>query len=202
MNITTLTTAAARLLLVFLILVVTQDRLAGQAQVGDLVYLKNGSIIRGTVLEAIPAGTVRIRASDGSVVVYRFDEVDRIEKESAPRLVAPSRSNGFMSHRRLAVSGLVVSYLVTVVGAAMHDDYLSTTAIPVVGPFATVGRVDRDPLGFFEGHNRGLLITSGVIQTGFLTYLTAGLVVDALPNKKFAVQPAKNARGLALRYRF
>lgn len=46
----------------------------------DVVYLKNGSIIRGMVVETIPNETVKIRTSDGSIFVYSLDEVEKITK--------------------------------------------------------------------------------------------------------------------------
>ena len=46
----------------------------------DVVYLKNGSVIRGTLLEAAPEGNIRIETADGSLFVYRTDEVAYIAK--------------------------------------------------------------------------------------------------------------------------
>lgn len=47
----------------------------------DVVYLKNGSIIKGVILEMIPGGTIKIETLDGSVFIYRMDEVERTGKE-------------------------------------------------------------------------------------------------------------------------
>ena len=44
----------------------------------DVVYLKNGSIIRGMVVETIPNETIKIRTADGSIFVYSLDEVEKI----------------------------------------------------------------------------------------------------------------------------
>ena len=46
----------------------------------DVVYLKNGSIIKGIVIEIIPNETIKIEIADGSIFVYPIDEVERIEK--------------------------------------------------------------------------------------------------------------------------
>ena len=48
----------------------------------DVVHLKNGSIIRGMVIETIPNETIKIRTSDGSIFVYSFDDVEKITKET------------------------------------------------------------------------------------------------------------------------
>ena len=47
----------------------------------DVVYLKNGSIIKGSVIEVIPNGSVKIQTQDGSLFVYDMKEVDRIVNE-------------------------------------------------------------------------------------------------------------------------
>ena len=53
------------------------------AALQDVVYLKNGSIIRGTLLELTPGQMLRIQTADGSLFVYRLDEVERMTKEPA-----------------------------------------------------------------------------------------------------------------------
>lgn len=47
----------------------------------DVVYLKNGSIIRGIVIEQIPLQSLKIEAVGGSVFVFSFDEIEKITKE-------------------------------------------------------------------------------------------------------------------------
>ncbi len=49
----------------------------------DVVYLKNGSIIRGMILEQIPGESLKIETRDGSVFVFPMDEISRIVKEKA-----------------------------------------------------------------------------------------------------------------------
>lgn len=53
----------------------------------DVVYLKNGSIIKGFVTEKHPRKTIKIETRDGSLLVFKMAEVEKIEKEepaSAP----------------------------------------------------------------------------------------------------------------------
>lgn len=49
----------------------------------ESVYLKNGSIIKGTVIEQVPNGNIKIQRKDGSVYVYPMSEVVKITKEQA-----------------------------------------------------------------------------------------------------------------------
>ena len=48
----------------------------------DVLYLKNGSVIKGEILEFNMGGNVKIQTSDGSLLVYETDQVDKLEKES------------------------------------------------------------------------------------------------------------------------
>jgi|GEM_PF-1883804 hypothetical protein len=47
----------------------------------DVIYLLNGSIIRGIVIEQVFNSHVKIQTKDGSVFVYKNDEIDKILKE-------------------------------------------------------------------------------------------------------------------------
>jgi hypothetical protein len=52
----------------------------GQSTV-DVVYLKNGSIIRGVIIEVVPNESLKIQTKDGSVFVYQMSEVAKMTKE-------------------------------------------------------------------------------------------------------------------------
>lgn len=62
---------------------------SGQGSMQDVVYLEDGSVIRGTIIEQIPGESLRIRTRDGSVFVYRMEQVERIARE--PAIEAPGR---------------------------------------------------------------------------------------------------------------
>jgi hypothetical protein len=47
----------------------------------DVLYLKNGSVIKGVIVELIPEKTVKIETADGSVLVFNMSEVLKIAKE-------------------------------------------------------------------------------------------------------------------------
>lgn len=52
------------------------------AQKQDVVYLKNGSVIRGEITEQIPNVSVKIETKDGSIFVYKMGEVEKITRET------------------------------------------------------------------------------------------------------------------------
>ncbi len=47
----------------------------------DVVHLKNGGIIKGTIIEQIPNQSIKIETKDGNVFVFTYDEVNKITKE-------------------------------------------------------------------------------------------------------------------------
>lgn len=54
-----------------------------QSDYQDVVYLKNGSIIRGVVIEQVPNKSLKIETYDKSVFVYEVDEIEKLTKEKA-----------------------------------------------------------------------------------------------------------------------
>lgn len=52
-----------------------------QTTLEDVVYLKNGSILRGQVLEYTPSTNIEIKIKGGSILIYPSSEVLKIEKE-------------------------------------------------------------------------------------------------------------------------
>ena len=54
--------------------------MAAFAQQPEVIYLKNGSVIKCTVLEQVFGESVKIKTSDGSIFVFKADEVLKIEK--------------------------------------------------------------------------------------------------------------------------
>ena len=66
--------------ILFLVLACT---LAGQAHAQDVVYLKDGSIVRGKIIEQIPAKSLKIQTQDGNIFAYQMDEIEKITTAEA-----------------------------------------------------------------------------------------------------------------------
>ncbi len=47
----------------------------------DVVHLKNGSIIKGVIIEQIPGESIKIETKGGSIFVYKFTEIQKLSKE-------------------------------------------------------------------------------------------------------------------------
>ena len=47
----------------------------------DVVYLKNGSVIKGTITEQIINVSIKIETGDGSIFFYKMEEIEKVAKE-------------------------------------------------------------------------------------------------------------------------
>jgi hypothetical protein len=67
-------------LIAFLISVVSISN-AQISSYTEVVYLKNGGIIKGVIIEQVPNEKLKIETKDGNVFVYTFSEIEKITKE-------------------------------------------------------------------------------------------------------------------------
>jgi len=61
-----------------------------QEHLQDVVYLKNGSIIRGMIIELIPNKSIKIKMVDNSLFVFQMDEIERLTKEPISNQTLPA----------------------------------------------------------------------------------------------------------------
>ena len=54
---------------------------SGQNNYEEVVYLKNGSVIHGVIIEQIPNTSIKIKTNDGNIFVFKMDEIEKITKE-------------------------------------------------------------------------------------------------------------------------
>jgi hypothetical protein len=116
-------------LLLVLILFTTASAQSQALQ--DAVYLKNGSIIRGLIMEQIPGNTLKILMADGSLFVYQQSEVEKIVKEvnpGQPGTTAPTTVNSMDKQGRIDASKYYRGYR----GAQLSTLFTALFA----GPFA------------------------------------------------------------------
>ncbi len=67
--------------LFFLMVVVPFVVLSQQHIYKDVVELKNGSVIKGIIIEQIPNQQIKIQTADGSLFVFQIDEIAKLRKE-------------------------------------------------------------------------------------------------------------------------
>ena len=61
----------------------------------DVIYLKDGSIYRGIIIETVPNVSYKIKSRDGNVFAVKIEEVEKITKEEPAR---KPRSYGHWGH--------------------------------------------------------------------------------------------------------
>ena len=80
-----------------------------QAQSTDVLYLKNGSVIRGQILEFVAGGTVRIETADGSVFVFEADQVEKMTKSTNGGTLRQSGGKSVNGFRVIAGTGIMAN---------------------------------------------------------------------------------------------
>ena len=153
------------------------------------VYLKNGSIIKGDILEYTPEQNISLRTADGSVWVFNASEITRIQNndsagntnntvQATSRFAAPTGYRGFVDVMLLNLSwqnGL--SFNITTSHGYQFNHYaylgggigidLSYTAgneciIPIFAEFR--GNVGQNQLQFTYGARLGAAFGNGYYQ--------------------------------------
>ncbi len=72
--------------------------LFAQSQLQDVVYLKNGSVIKGQIIELVPAKSVQLEIADGSIVSYEMEQVDRIVRDKSAVINQSKENESYKSN--------------------------------------------------------------------------------------------------------
>ena len=161
-------------------------------QVEDVVYLKNGEIVRGTIVEQILGESLEIQTQDGSVFVYSMDEITKIVKKPAT-VAKEARAN-------IEIGTLFgLSYLsfdgddeATVIGvpSAMRFAHFGNPSLYVswfptgklsIGPEFSFGRLStryNAKTSLYLGGRGAFFLQSNVVSSPYLLGHGAMLLVD------------------------
>ena len=122
-----------RLFLLFALLLVCAV-VRGQNAYSTEVHLKNGSIIKGFVVEHNPEGNIKIQTADGSLFVYASSEVERVVSGTAPKVQQSgynTERGGYMDRKKnyLRLDGKPLSEadVQQMFGFKEFDTYMSAT---------------------------------------------------------------------------
>ncbi len=140
------------LFVIFLTLVVYAVGFGQERQ--DVVYLKNGDIRKGTIIENAPNDYVKVETSDGSIFTIKYSEIEKITKEapkssSAPQQQAAKADDAqklmiFESGKKSPALGVLLSCILTSAGHAYADNWPR-------GLLFTLGRVGGAVLALTAG---------------------------------------------------
>mgnify|MGYP001024681200 FL=1 len=70
-----------RKLLLLLTLLLSISTYVAAQNYTEVVYLKNGSVIKGVIIEQVPNVSLKIKTNDGSLIICQMNEVEKITKE-------------------------------------------------------------------------------------------------------------------------
>lgn len=155
----------------FLVCVVSTMFASAQSDWKEVVYLKNGSIVRGVIIEQVPNVSLKIQTADGSLFVFDFADVEKITKELA---VSPNsyniESSKTVSEKSPGLAGFL-SFLVPGIGQFYNGEsgkgwshmgvYLGSWAVCCAGMgMMNVSDYDSDEALFNTGLT--LFIAGGV----------------------------------------
>ncbi len=137
---------------------------SAQNNMEDVVYLKNGNVLRGIIMEQIPNKSITLKINEKNTMVIKFDEIEKITKEAIaekPKEKAPPtdyKQKGFIDLTELTY-GYGVSTITTSNGSATVNDKTDPTfGLRTVNgyqfnPFVTLGL----GLGYEQYGNSGLI---------------------------------------------
>ncbi len=136
----------------------------------DVVYLKNGSIIRGTIVEKDPNANVKIETKDGSLFVYPYSEVERTAQEESrggqglANLTNPMDEESvekLLSERKDPLISFILSFFILGSGQIYNGDIGKGVSVILATGTST-------------------LIASGVIVFGSLNQQQPGIIPTSL----------------------
>ena len=129
-----------KILALFLSVMLFSITLAAFAQENyqDVVYLKNGSIIRGIIIEQVPNESLKIQTKDGSIFAYEMTEVEKITKEQNPEILVEGNDGFFV--------GVSYNALMT---TSPFDGVFNANYNPSVG--MKLGYIFKNNFGFMFG---------------------------------------------------
>ncbi len=78
-----------KLFQILVCLVVFSGIILSQVGYRDVVYLKNGGKVIGIIIEQVPNVSIKIETLNGSVMVFKMDEIERIVKEKNDTITEP-----------------------------------------------------------------------------------------------------------------
>jgi hypothetical protein len=164
-----------RLILLSALLILSVTMMVAQTVYRDVVYLKNGSIIKGTIVETVPEKSIKIETADGNLFVYNMSDIEKLTKEA---IVAPAKESKPVIERlgndNQRSNETQRSYESPRTYESQRSSEGSASIFSIYGALAL-------PLGEFgkkDGDNAGLAKTGWSAGAQFVTGGTIGWIID------------------------
>ena len=150
----------------------------GQFNFTDVVYLKNGSIIRGVIVEQVPNQSLKIRTFDKSVFVYKFDEIEKITKEEVEsnqkvaKVKSPKKENSDTSNQVNTTGNLFINFNLGFAGNAARQTIDNSYSYNVVNTIdGSFGK------GVLANLRVGYQISNAIAFDLGMSYLMGGKII-------------------------
>lgn len=100
----------------FLLLIYSFNSISQINNYEEVVYLKNGSIIHGVIIEQVPNVSLKIKTKDQNIFVFKMEEIEKITKEEteqkkvvkAAKTGIDLKQKGFMNINEIGASVLLL----------------------------------------------------------------------------------------------
>ncbi|TET46810.1 hypothetical protein E3J62_03150 [candidate division TA06 bacterium] len=130
----------------------------------DVIYVKDGSIIRGTIIEQIPNVSVKIQTEGCNVFVYRVEDIEKITREQ------PLKQHGIYERKSpWAALGwsLLGGFFLPIQGAGQwyNGEGVKGTAFFAVGLASAIALFSG-----LESENEGLATGGALVYLGSYIY--------------------------------
>ena len=90
---------------------------SAQQAMEDVIYLKDGSVLRGTILEMVPGKALKIQTRDGNVLTYDMDKVERATRE--PAVGGPKKA----FRKKIPALAFALSFVMPGAGQAYNGEW-------------------------------------------------------------------------------
>jgi len=141
--------------------------MSAQQRGNDVIYGKNGTIIRGTIIEQSPGESYKIQTAEGNIFVFKADEVEKVDFE--PDAQPKVDSKGKAIKEKNPILAFVCSFAFPGLGQIVNGDTglgiglmvgnISGLFAIYVGYIATLASLGRSELSILAP--LGLVISAG-----------------------------------------
>lgn len=163
----------------FVLIFTTGKSYAQYEKYVDVVYLKNGSVIRGTIIEQIPNESLKIQTRDKNIFVYKFDELLKMTKE----LDQLSTGRPYAAQMRPKSAGLAFlwSFLFPGGGQYYNGQHLKGAVMSGVALGSAIALATTSPLDIDYNHGYEIEGTNSAYTAFAIIYVANSLwsMIDA-----------------------
>jgi len=137
--------------------------ITAQNNMEDVVYLKNGNVLRGTIMEQIPNKSIVLKINDKNTMTIKFDEIEKITKEAVAEKQAEKKQP--VEYKRKGFINLTeLNYGYNISSVSNKNGGLNVKSLDPTFGFRTVNGYQFNPyitagvgLGYEQYGNSGFL---------------------------------------------